>query len=271
MSQAVSAGAAAARWARHWLAEARASALRLGSDSDPEALHDFRTSLRRLRVVLSAYRDFLGPAGARPLRSRLRKLSHATGPPRDAQVWTAWLQTHGAPCEISRRLVVHLEAVAAHCRQEFLCQGLPEFEAAGRSLEGRLERLQPCPARFDEAARRAVRKAAKRLDRRLQPVRRGGTPAQMHVARIRAKRLRYLLEPFARAQPRVRKMAGRLRVLQDLLGKLHDLHELSGCGVAPASEPARLEARRLERVLRRKWLEPGRDRRLVSSALRWSA
>ena len=93
----------------------------------------------------------------------------------------------------------------------------------------------------------------------------------MHAARIRVKRLRYLLEPFTRADPAVRKMVGRLRGLQDLFGKLHDLHVLTDCAVPPASEPARLGARRLEQDLRRSWLRNGREKRLISAAQRWSA
>ncbi|MCX5794126.1 MAG: CHAD domain-containing protein [Elusimicrobia bacterium] len=264
-------GEAAAGLARHWLGQAWESARLIQRGSDAKALHDFRTSVRRLRVALSAYRDCLGPAGARPLRERLRKISHATSPARDAQVWSVWLKRHGAPCEITRRLIVHLEAVAAHCRQDFLRQGLPEFESAARQLEARLARVQPGRLSFGAAASAAIRAAAKRLDRRLKAVRRGGTPAQMHAARIRVKRLRYLLEPFTRIDAGVRKLVGRLRQLQDLFGKLHDLHELADCGVPPASEPARLEARRLERDLRRRWLKTGRDKRLISAAQRWSA
>jgi CHAD domain-containing protein len=105
----------------------------------------------------------------------------------------------------------------------------------------------------------------------MKPVRRGGTPAQLHAARIRIKRLRYLLEPFARADAAARRLAAQLRELQDLFGKLHDLHELMACAVPPAAEPARLEARRLERDLRRSWLKTGREKRLLSAARCWSA
>jgi hypothetical protein len=56
--------------------------------------------------------------------------------------------------------------------------------------------------------------------------------------------------------------------MQDLLGTLHDLHQLTDCAVPPASEPARSEARRLELVFRRKWLKTGLEKKLVSAAQR---
>ena len=161
--------------------------------------------------------------------------------------------------------------MAAHCRKDFLDQGLPKFQSAARELDHRLDRVEPGKSSFGAAASAAIRTATKRLDRRMKPVRRGGTPAQMHAARIRVKRLRYLLEPFARTDAEARKMVARLRGLQDLFGKLHDLHELTDCAVPPASEPARLEARRLDRDFRRNWLRTGREQRLISAGRRWSA
>jgi CHAD domain-containing protein len=271
MNKRLPAGKAAASLARHWLGKAEESARRLERGDAAEALHDFRTSLRRLRVVLGAYRDFLGPAGSRPQRQRWRELSRMTSPARDAQVWSAWLKKNGAPCEMTRRLIVHLEAVAAHCRQEVFDQGLPKFKSAARDLDKRLGRIRPGEIPFSKAAGAAIRRAAKRLDRRLAPVRRGGTPEQMHASRIAIKRLRYLLGPFTRADAQARRMTAHLRGLQDLFGTLHDLHELTACAVPPAAEPARLEARRLQRDWRRRWLKTGRVDRLIKAARRWPA
>jgi CHAD domain-containing protein len=271
MDKAASAGRRAAGLARHQLRKAVKTARSLKGGSAAEALHDFRTSLRRLRVVLGAYRGCLGPAGSRGLRAELRELSHMTSSARDAQVWSAWLKRHGAPCEITHRLIIHLDAVAAHCRKDFLARGLPRFKAAARKLEGRLDRVKPGKLEFRKAACAAVRKAAKRLDRRLKPLRKDGSASQMHLARIRIKRLRYLLEPFSAADARARNMVGALREMQDLLGTLHDLHQLLECGVAPASEPARISAGRMEQAFRNRWLKTGRLDRLLSAARRWSA
>jgi len=271
MDKRLPAGEAAAALARRWLDKAGKAARQVKRGRGAEALHDLRTSLRRLRVVLGAYRDCLGPAGARPLRARLRKLSRATSPARDAQVWSAWLEAHGAPCEITRRLIIHLEAVAAHCRRGFVDAGLPELKTAARELADRLARVKPGQVPFAEAASQAVKTAASKLARRLEPLRRGGTPAQMHAARIRIKRLRYLLEPFSRSDAEVRKLVSQMRELQNRFGELHDLHMLMTCALPPAAEPARAAAVRLERGLRRRWLETGRAQRLVSAAQRWSA
>ncbi|MBI5241460.1 MAG: CHAD domain-containing protein [Elusimicrobia bacterium] len=266
MRQSMPAGEAAAGLARLWLGRALKAAGGLRSGKDAQALHDLRTSLRRLRVVLAAYRGQLGPAAARPLRRRLQKVSRMTGPARDAQVWAAWLRGGGAPCHITSRLIIHLGAVSEHCRKEFLRQGLPELKAAARGLKERLERVRPGTEPFAEAARRAAAKAAVELDCSLAAARRGGTPAQSHAARIKVKRLRYILEPC----PGTKALAKRLRGLQELLGRLHDAQQLMTCAVPPASEPARQEALRLEAELRRGWLRSGKAGRLARACLEWA-
>ena len=260
------AGAGAAELARRWLGKALKAAGKLRGGKDARALHDLRTSLRRLRVVLSAYRGLLGPAAGRPLRRRLRKISRMTGLARDAQVWAAWLRERGAPCHITSRLIIHLDAVSKHCRGEFLRKGLPELKTAARGLEERLERVRPETEPFAETARAAARKAAVGLDRSLTAARRSGTPTKFHAARIKVKRLRYILEPC----PGTKALAKRLRALQDLLGRLHDAHQLMTCAVPPASEPARQEALRLEAELRRGWLAGGKAGRLVRDCLEWA-
>ena len=52
--------------------------------------------------------------------------------------------------------------------------------------------------------------------------------AEAHAARIRAKRLRYLLEPLSRRVAGAKTLVGRLKQLQDLLGQVHDLQVLAG-------------------------------------------
>lgn len=266
MSKDLAAGTGAARLARRWLGKALEAAGKLKPKRDARALHDLRTSLRRLRVVLGAYRGLLGPAAARPLRRRLREISRMTGPARDAQVWAAWLRGSGVPCRITSRLIIHLDAVSEHCRGKFLREGLPELKAAARGLEDRLDRVRPGTEPFAEAARAAARQAAVELDRSLTAARRGGTPAQFHATRIKVKRLRYILEPC----PGTKALEKRLRALQDLLGRLHDAQQLMTCAVPPASEPARQEALRLEAGLRSGWLAGGKAGRLVRDCLEWA-
>ena len=71
---------AAASLSNHWISKAKAAT----------NLHDFRTSLRRLRVILSAYRKLLGPVASKGMRRRLKHLSRSTGAWRNTEVWADW-------------------------------------------------------------------------------------------------------------------------------------------------------------------------------------
>ncbi len=80
---------AASAVALAYLDDAVAAAKRLSDRSDAEALHDFRVTIRRLRVTLRTYPS-LQASVSRKLRRRLRRLVRATNPARDAEVQLAW-------------------------------------------------------------------------------------------------------------------------------------------------------------------------------------
>ena len=73
------------------LADANAAHARLASESDDEALHDFRVALRRLRSWERAFRPYLRDDLGKKLRRRLRNLARDTGDSRDLEVHLAWL------------------------------------------------------------------------------------------------------------------------------------------------------------------------------------
>src|SRR5688572_20639459 len=59
---------------------------------DRTALHNFRVAIRRLRSLLDAYRPWIGRAGGKKSRRRLRALTRMTGLSRDAEVQIEWLE-----------------------------------------------------------------------------------------------------------------------------------------------------------------------------------
>src|SRR4026207_1998015 len=65
---------------------------RLADAQDPEALHDFRVGLRRLRTSLRAYRSSLKGSVSKKMRRRLRDLTLATNAGRDSEVQLEWLR-----------------------------------------------------------------------------------------------------------------------------------------------------------------------------------
>lgn len=227
----------AARLARALLAEADRAASRLGAGGDdPEALHDFRVALRRLRTVLRAFRPALGGAVKRRHVRRLGALARATGAARDADVQAAWIAAQRPRLAPAER--AGADRLAASLRPRPGVDGAPHPEVlAGyrelrRKLRARLARLER-EGRGERAVALGPALAALLRPRRaalLEPL--AALPdardvEAAHAARIEGKRLRYLLEPLrgtrgADARPAV----ARLKRLQDLLGELHDAHVL---------------------------------------------
>jgi len=234
-------GAGAVRLALGLLAEADAAAARLAAAADPEALHDFRVGLRRLRTALRAFRPVLGGAVRRRHLRSLGALARATGAARDAEVQLAWLEAQRArlrPAEragaewVARRLAGELDAADRGRGASAHASVLAEHGALAAKLRARLARaareegLERGPT-FGHALAALLRPArAAFVDRAAALVdAREVEPA--HAARIAGKRLRYLLEPLRGTRGANASAAvARLRGLQDLLGELHDAHVL---------------------------------------------
>ena len=87
---------------------------------------------------------------------------------------------------------------------------------------------EPKELSFAQATGRLIRSHVADLAKSLKAVTAADDEAPAHAARIRAKRLRYLLEPHSRRIRGVKPLVERLRQLQDLLGNLHDLHVMIG-------------------------------------------
>lgn len=232
------------------LAEADTAAERLAEGADPEALHDFRVALRRLRSVLRAFRPWLRHTVRRRHEKRLAKIAASTNPARDAEVQLAWVVSQRqalaqppdrAGCEL---LVERLEARARQGPRGG--RVLRRYRRASRKLRRRLGdwcETPPGAEHTSHLGRSATDGWAPGLTRhalvgllraqlaafraRLESVTGPGDQPGVHRARIEAKRLRYLLEPL-RDHPRADASAPveRLKDAQDVLGALHDSHVL---------------------------------------------
>ncbi|MBL8960862.1 MAG: CHAD domain-containing protein [Gemmatimonadetes bacterium] len=206
----------------------------LQQGGDPEALHDFRVAVRRLRSWLRSHRAALGRRNVkRPLRA-LRAVAHATNAPRDAQVFTAWLD------ETMDGLTARQKAGAAWLRQQFAAaptQPLPDREAAAADEAlAELERMLPIykatlhldgevlEPTFARGLSVALRRASARLQRRLKELGEPQEAGPLHQARIAGKRLRYLLEPLAPHLAGAPAAIAELKQMQDTFGDLHDAH-----------------------------------------------
>lgn len=214
---------------RDLLDRARATRKRLGRAGDADVLHDFRVALRRLRSWDRAYRPYLGKAVSKRVRAALRGLAGATNAGRDAEVQLAWLRQAGAELGVDRTSGVAWLAGRLEERRDHAYRGVADvgrtFDALERMLRARLRRrVAPEVERFGAVTAGLIERRAGQLRQRLGEVRSADDAALIHAARIRGKRLRYLLEPLEAYGESVGPLLERLRGLQDLLGELHDLH-----------------------------------------------
>ncbi len=257
---------------------------------DPEALHQFRVSLRRLRSLLSQF----GPALQLPPRlnrARIAALARATGSCRDADVLREHLEERLLP-----RLDPGEQKACAPLQRQLKRQrrqALKELQAELSSGRTRrlLNRLE-CWCRDPRYTSLGLQSLAAWLPEWLQAC--GGTcflhggwfatqpsDAELHELRKRIKEVRYGLEALRSWLGEAGEAwIGDLREVQSCLGDLHDLEVLmqllghqhladdaaSGAGLHRLLEEQRQERWQEWLALRTKLLQPDRRRSLVRLA-----
>ena len=229
------------RIARFYLDRAGQAASRLKKKGDEAALHDFRVSLRRLRSNLQAYAPYLATAVSPKQRKKIRNLASSTGGGRDAEVQLAWLEQRQLDVSIDEAPGIELlrETLEEQLEDGYgsgVHRAVKKFGKLDAKLRRRLDDLETAGRasglneglRFATAVERCLPEYAGQLDVHLSSVHTIADEAEGHRARIRAKRLRYLLEPIADDVEGVEGLLTSLKSLQDLLGDLRDAQLLSG-------------------------------------------
>lgn len=195
----------------------------------PDALHQTRVALRRLRSALSLFKPVLADARFPLLASELRDLARALGPARDLDVLIARLgDTAGDEIRAARE-AAYADARAAleSQRTRDLMLAIVEWIAVGDW------RVRPAdPAALDQPAADYAATVLRRLRRRVK--KRGAHLVDLgdddrHKVRILTKKLRYATDFFAglftgkKAQRRHKAFGKKLAALQKHLGSLNDL------------------------------------------------
>src|SRR5262245_11190655 len=193
-----------------FLDQAAAARQRLADPEDTEALHDFRVGLRRLRSCLRAYRGELEDAIPKKLARRLRRLARSTGPGRDAEVQIEWLRGRKPHLSSYHRaglawLLDRLEERMRGAYAKLTAEVDRDFVEIERELrahlsvyrtEVHLDAAQP-PATLGDTTAAILRSQVAELEDHLARIADAADESEAHRARISAKRVRYLLEPFA--------------------------------------------------------------------------
>ncbi len=239
-----------------FLDQAAAARPRLDDPADAEALHDFRVGLRRLRSALKAYAAQLGGSIPKKLAKRLKRLAGSTGPGRDTEVQIEWVRGRAPHLSGHHRngaswLLGRLGERKREAYREMQDEVADEFDKVEKDLRARLSVYRAEIHLDAKAGRPTLAEATAEilygqiadLEERLGKIRDAGDEGQAHEARIRAKRVRYLLEPLVDEIPVAAPVVKRFKALQDLLGNLHDAHvleaELAVAVEAAAAERAR--------------------------------
>lgn len=210
---------------------------------EPEAVHEFRVALRRARSVERAYRPYLSDVVSRKLRRRLKAVVTATGAARDTEVQLQRLARRRADTKphqqpgfdwLQARLERRLEAEYTEL-QATLAE---RFRLVHKPLRARLKDKPKNPEPdFAQVTAGLMLEANTEFALGCAQLRRSFAEDPLHAARISGKRLRYLLEPLMSVLPEAKEPVAALKVLQDLLGEIHDL-QVFGLELMEAAEEA---------------------------------
>lgn len=204
----------------------------------PDAVHEMRIAVRRLRSTLSGYRRYLDAAAADALDAELRRLGGELGAARDSEVLDALLGEQAAELPeaagagpLRRRIAEWSAEQQRQGRAQALAALADERHTA---LLAELESLADAPV-LRGRARRGARGELRRilvLERRRVGIRIAAAQRlpegperdrALHRARRAAKRARYTAEGAQSVAGRsARRLAVRLKALQTLLGEHQD-------------------------------------------------
>lgn len=201
--------------------------------SSPEAVHQMRVALRRVRAGLSVVRPLLEEDG---FAQELAWLAKTLGEVRDRDVLLAILREE-YPDEIGL-------AVAMKVERDQAVQAARKALASARYRE----LLARAPALSRDAPMIAIAPdVLRRRGRRWRAAcAKAESPEDWHEARILGKKLRYALELLSPETPFAGEAADRLGNLQDVLGSHHDLFVLRAWALA-RGRPLEVDLRPLER------------------------
>lgn len=226
--------------ARNCLAQLRANEEPARRGEDPEGVHQMRVAVRRLRALVSIYRNDLDATVRGFVSSELRWLQQQLGPARD---WDVFMESTLEP--LHRRLDAELSVEAMRREARILREAAYEAVVAALSsprytklvlkLELWLdsgawaaplaadEPPRPLSGPVTEFATEVLRKRHKRLRKY------GGKHAELgetelHRLRILGKKMRYAAEFFRALFPRkaVKRYHAALVEIQETLGSLND-------------------------------------------------
>ena len=221
----------------------------------PDSVHEARTSARRLRALLHAFRAQLSSSSAHRYRYWLKRVTRELGTLRDADVAQQNMAVLAKAARGRRRDALDALNSAFDQRRHHLA-GKLQAEMAKSAWSANVRKLKTAAADSDlilpnnlpiaDVTRSLLAHRRRRMRVRLRKAAR--SEHALHRLRIKVKRLRYFLEESARFGAGLRN-AQELRLLkelQDCLGQVHDLVVLRDLSKGGDSSRAARKALRKE-------------------------
>lgn len=185
---------------------------RLSARTDPEALHDLRTTVRRLRSLL---RPLRGLPGVEQVEAAASRVGELTTPLRDREVLAAYLLQHDQPEAAHRRMVQMAEAYPAVAGSPELAHLLMILDAFPRFL--RASQRQGLLKSLRKRIEKRLSRQWEKLDVALHD------PAHdRHRLRLLIKRVRYGIEAYPELDRLPKAAMPHLKSAQAALGDWHD-------------------------------------------------
>ncbi len=204
----------------------------------PDAVHQMRVALRRLRSVLATYRPVLGREQTDALRDELKWSAGQLALARDSEVMLERFDTlvSAQPAElvlggVTGRIDRHLrgqhqaglaqaEAALDDERYFRLLDSLVRL-SSGAALTAKAD--DPAAARLPHLLKRDWKRLRRRMHAVDEATDRAGRDRALHEVRKAAKRLRYAADSAVPALGvRADELSGRAEAIQDLLGEHQD-------------------------------------------------
>lgn len=185
---------------------------RLQANTDPEALHDLRTTVRRLRSLL---RPLRGLPGVVQLEMAASQVGVLTTPLRDLEVLAAYLQQQGYPQLAARRLEQLSGSYAQVADSAQLAQLLMILDVFPRFIRA---------AERENLLRGLRQRIEKVLGKQWQTLEKAlNDPGHdRHRVRLLIKRVRYAAEAYPELDHLPALVLSRLKKAQKALGEWHD-------------------------------------------------
>lgn len=219
-----------------YLPVARANESGIIADHDTEFLHDYRIALRKMRSVLSLFKDVYEADQTVDLKARFSELMTPTGRLRDLDVYLLEKQRfydllpntlHSGLDVMFRMFTAERKAAQAKLTDHLRSRRYETEIASLTKLFGKRKKLKPGPA----ASLAAQDYACTLIWKRYRKICKIGAEigpdmpdTEVHALRIHCKKLRYLMEFFGPLfpKPAFKSLLRPLKLLQDNLGLFND-------------------------------------------------